>query len=79
MPFNAKMDLPDPAAHEDTASRIFYALEYLARIARNDHLPAIAGHIEAALEASLNDYVEEKRAALAVAQLAEQVAVLRRM
>lgn len=77
MAFNAKMDLPDPAVHEDSASRIFYALEYLARIARNDNLPAIAGHIEAALEASLNDYVEEKRAALALAQLAEQVAILR--
>ena len=65
MHISGKTDLPDPAAHDDTASRIFYALEYLARIARNDNFTAIAAHIETALEASLNDYVEEKRAALA--------------
>ena len=70
MQITGKTDLPDPAMHDDTASRIFYALEYLARIARNDNFTAIAAHIDTALEASLNDYVEEKRAALTAAQLA---------
>ena len=72
MHITGKTDLPDAAVHDDTASRIFYALEYLARIARNDNFGAIAAHIETALEASLNDYVEEKRAALAASQLAVQ-------
>ena len=65
MQFNGKMGVPESTVNDDTASRIFYALEYLARIARTDNLTAIAAHIDAALEASLNDYVEEKRAALA--------------
>ena len=54
----------DASMYADTASRIFQALEYLAMIARKDHLMSIAGHIDQALEASLNDYVEEKREAL---------------
>jgi hypothetical protein len=68
MTFNAKIDLPDPAIYEDTASRLFCALEYLARVARGDGLATIASHIDAALEASLNDYVEERRAILAAAR-----------
>ncbi len=70
MQMTGKADVTDSAMNDDTASRIFYALEYLARIARNDNFTAIAGHIEMALEASLNDYVEEKRAALAATQMA---------
>ncbi len=54
----------DASSYADTASRVFQALEYLSMIARKDHLTTIAGHIDQALEASLNDYVEEKRAAL---------------
>lgn len=54
----------DASMYADTASRVFQALEYLAMIARKDHLTTIAGHIDRALEASLHDYVEEKRAAL---------------
>ncbi len=67
MQFNGKTGLPESTMNDDTASRIFYALEYLSRIARSDNLTAIAAHIDQALEASLNDYVEEKRAALAAA------------
>jgi hypothetical protein len=70
MQMTGKADLAESAMNDDTASRIFYALEYLARIARNDNFTAIAAHIETALEASLNDYVEEKRAVLAASQLA---------
>ena len=64
MELNGTSDHSDPAMHADTASRIFQALEYLAMIARKDHLPAIAAHIDSALEASLTDYVDQKRAAL---------------
>ena len=64
MELNGHIDQGDTASYSDTASRIFQALEYLAMIARKDHLPATAAHIERALEASLNDYVEDKRAAL---------------
>ncbi len=69
MELNGKFETADFAAgdattYADTASRIFQALEYLAMIARKDHLTSIAQHIDLALEASLNDYVEEKRAAL---------------
>ncbi len=64
MELNGHIDQGDTASYADTASRIFQALEYLAMVARKDHLPTIAAHIDRALEASLNDYVEDKRAAL---------------
>ena len=69
MQFNGNSDLSDPSVYADTASRIFQALEYLAMIARKDNLPTLAAHIDQALEASLNDYVEAKRAVLATRYL----------
>ena len=69
MQFNGNSDLGGPPVYADTASRIFQALEYLATIARKDNLPALAAHIDQALEASLNDYVEAKRAVLAARYL----------